>query len=78
MSGLLDVDGLDPATARFALADGAGAVLVDETSPAYLGGLPDVLAATGSVLPLLSTPTAPARVCPMPPTAPTRSPGSRR
>ena len=28
-------------------------MLVDETSPAYLGGLADVLAATGSVLPLL-------------------------
>jgi SAM-dependent methyltransferase len=53
VSGLLDIDGTDPATARFALADGAGPVLVDETSPAYLGGLPDVLAATGSVLPLL-------------------------
>ena len=53
ISGLLDVDGPDPATARFALADGTHDVLVDETSPAYLGGLPDVLAATGSVLPLL-------------------------
>ena len=53
VSGLLDVDGADPATARFALADGTHDVLVDETSPAYLGGLADVLAAAGRVLPLL-------------------------
>jgi len=53
VSALLDVDGADPATARFALADGTHAVFVDETSPAYLGGLPDLLAAAASVLPLL-------------------------
>jgi SAM-dependent methyltransferase len=36
------------------LAEGTYEVLVDETSPAYLGGLADVLAAAGRVLPLLA------------------------
>jgi SAM-dependent methyltransferase len=54
ISGLLEVDGDDPATARFALADGVEPVLVDETSPAYLGGLPATLAAAAAVLPRLA------------------------
>jgi SAM-dependent methyltransferase len=53
VAGLLTVDGDDPATARFALADGVTDVLVDETGPAYLGGLPRALAAVGRVLPAL-------------------------
>jgi SAM-dependent methyltransferase len=54
VSGLLTAAGRDPATAEFALAEGTYEVLVDETSPAYLGGLADVLAAAGRVLPLLA------------------------
>jgi len=54
ISEFVAVDGDDPATARFALADGAEAVLVDETSPAYLGGLSFAAAAVGGVLPLLA------------------------
>jgi SAM-dependent methyltransferase len=54
VSGLLTAAGPDPASAEFALADGTYEVLVDETSPAYLGGLPDVVAAAGRVLPLLA------------------------
>jgi SAM-dependent methyltransferase len=53
VAGLLTVDGDDPATARFGLADGVADVLVDETGPAYLGGLPSALAAVGRVLPAL-------------------------
>ena len=54
VAGLLRIDGDDPATARFALADGVADVFVDETGPAYLGGLPAALAAVGSVLPRLA------------------------
>jgi predicted O-methyltransferase YrrM len=53
VAGLLAVDGDDPASARFTLADGVSDVLVDETCPAYLGGLPSALAAVGRVLPAL-------------------------
>src|SRR5436305_3527589 len=53
VAGLLTADGADPTTARFALADGVTDVLVDETGPAYLGGLPRALAAVGRVLPAL-------------------------
>jgi SAM-dependent methyltransferase len=53
VAALLDVDGDDPSTARFALADGTYDVLVNETAPTYLGGLADVVSATGQVLPLL-------------------------
>jgi SAM-dependent methyltransferase len=53
VSALLTVDGTDPASARFALADGIRDVLVDETAPTYLGGLADVAAACGAALPLL-------------------------
>jgi SAM-dependent methyltransferase len=54
VSGFLTATGDDPATATFALADGADGVLVDETAPGYLGGMPDTLAAVGRVLPLLA------------------------
>jgi SAM-dependent methyltransferase len=53
LSGFVTVSGDDPATARYALADGVDAVLVEETSPAYLGGLPHVFAALGTALPAL-------------------------
>jgi len=53
VAGLLTVDGVDPTTARFALADGTYDVLVAETAPTYLGGLADIVAAAGRVLPQL-------------------------
>jgi SAM-dependent methyltransferase len=53
IAGLATVDGDDPATARFALADGAAPVLIDETSPYYIGGLPLLIAAMGGALPSL-------------------------
>jgi SAM-dependent methyltransferase len=55
LAGLMDVDGGDPATARFMLAEGVYEVLVDETGPAFLGGLADIVAAAGRVLPLLAS-----------------------
>ncbi|HEU5418525.1 MAG TPA: SAM-dependent methyltransferase, partial [Streptosporangiaceae bacterium] len=54
VSGLVTAAGPDPASTEFALAEGTYEVLVDETSPAYLGGLADVVAAAGRVLPLLA------------------------
>ena len=54
VAGLVRIDGDDAATARFALADGTSDVLVDDTNPAYLGGLPAALAAVGGVLPRLA------------------------
>src|SRR6201993_3071765 len=54
VAGLLTAAGPDPASAEFALAEGTYEVLVDETSPTYLGGLADVLAAVGRVLPMLA------------------------
>jgi SAM-dependent methyltransferase len=54
IAGLLTVAGPDPASAEFALADGTFEVLVDETSPAYLGGMADLVAAAGRVLPQLA------------------------
>jgi SAM-dependent methyltransferase len=53
ISGFATADGTDPATARFTLAEGVSLVFVDETSPAYLGGLADALAAAAAVLPTL-------------------------
>jgi SAM-dependent methyltransferase len=53
LSGFLTMDGPDPVTARYALADGVDAVLVEPTSPAYLAGIPYVSAALGTALPLL-------------------------
>jgi SAM-dependent methyltransferase len=54
VSGVMTADGADPASARFALGEGTYDVFVDETGPAYLGGLPDALAAAASVLPTLA------------------------
>jgi len=54
VAGFVTAAGADPAAAEFALAEGTYEVLVDETSPAYLGGLADVVAAAGRVLPLLA------------------------
>jgi SAM-dependent methyltransferase len=51
IAGFVHADGDDPGTARYTLADGVAEVLVDPTSPAYLGGLPSALAAVGHVLP---------------------------
>jgi SAM-dependent methyltransferase len=53
ISGFALADGADPATARYALADGLADVLVDPTSATYLGGLTDALAAAATVLPQL-------------------------
>jgi SAM-dependent methyltransferase len=53
ISGFATVDSSDPGIARYALADGVAAVLVHETSPAYLGGLADAAAAAATVLPQL-------------------------
>jgi hypothetical protein len=72
VSGLVTVDGPDPASARFALADGTRDVLVDETGPAYLGGLTDALAAAATALPVLATRTGPVPACPTPRTGATR------
>ena len=54
ISGFAVIDGEDPATARFTLAPGGVDVLVDETAPNYQGGLADLLAAMGRVLPALA------------------------
>jgi SAM-dependent methyltransferase len=54
VAGLVIADGADPGTAQFSLAPGVDAVLIDPTSPAYLGGLPSALAAVGHVLPTLA------------------------
>jgi protein-L-isoaspartate O-methyltransferase len=54
VAGLAIADTTNPATARYSLAEGVHAVLVDPTSPAYLGGLPSALAAVGHVLPELA------------------------
>jgi SAM-dependent methyltransferase len=53
IAGFLTIDGPDPASDRYALADGTNDVLIDETAPTYLGGLADILPAVGRVLPLL-------------------------
>jgi SAM-dependent methyltransferase len=53
ISGFATADSNDPTSARYALADGVADVLVHETSPAYLGGLADALAAGATVLPQL-------------------------
>ncbi len=42
---LLVADGTDYSTARFTLADGVATALVDEVSPAYVGGVPLALTA---------------------------------
>jgi predicted O-methyltransferase YrrM len=52
-AGLLLADDDDLSRARFATAPGVRDVLVDETGPAYLGGLPLTLPAAFSVMPEL-------------------------
>jgi hypothetical protein len=52
-AGLLLADDDDPSRARFAAAPGVREALVDETSPAYLGGLALTLPAAFSVMPEL-------------------------
>lgn len=49
--GLILVDDEDLTTARFTLASGVQEVLVQETGPAYIGGLPLAAGAVGGVLP---------------------------
>ena len=51
IAGLVTADGDDLWTARFTAAEGIGEVLVEETSPAYLGGLALACSALGGVLP---------------------------
>ena len=54
IAGLLMSDGADYTRARFALADGVEATLVDEVNPAYVGGIALATAAIGTaVAPLL-------------------------
>lgn len=53
IAGFLTIDGADPTSARYALAGGTHDVFVDETAPTYLGGLADIVAAVGRVLPQL-------------------------
>ena len=53
IAGLVTADGDDLWTAKFAAAEGIGEVLVEETSPAYLGGLALCCSVVGGVLPSL-------------------------
>jgi hypothetical protein len=53
IAGLVTADGDDLWTARFTAAEGIGEVLVEETSPAYLGGLTLACSAVGGILPNL-------------------------
>lgn len=53
IAGLVTADGEDLWTARFTAAEGIGEVLVEETSPAYLGGLALACSVVGNVLPNL-------------------------
>jgi SAM-dependent methyltransferase len=53
ISGFATVDGDDPAAARYGLAEGMSDVFVEPTSPGYLGGLADTMAAAASALPML-------------------------
>jgi len=52
-AGLVTADGDDVGTARFRPAPGVREALVEETHPAYVGGLPLAFAAVGGVLPAL-------------------------
>lgn len=53
ISGFATVQGDDPATARYGLAEGMAEVFVEQTNPAYLGGMPDAVAAMAGALPML-------------------------
>lgn len=50
IAGLALADSTDLHTARFTAAPGVRESLVEQTHPAYLGGLPAALAATGNIL----------------------------
>jgi SAM-dependent methyltransferase len=52
-AGIVTTDGEDLRTARFSAAPGVRETLVDETSPAYVGGLALATAAVGGVMPAL-------------------------
>jgi len=52
-AGLLVADGTDYTTARFTLAEGVAPTLVDEVSPAYVGGVPLALVAVAGAAPHL-------------------------
>jgi SAM-dependent methyltransferase len=52
-AGLVSADSDDLGTARFSPAPGVQETLVEETHPAYVGGLPLAVAAAGGVLPAL-------------------------
>jgi 2-polyprenyl-3-methyl-5-hydroxy-6-metoxy-1,4-benzoquinol methylase len=54
VSGFATADGDDPATARYRLAPGVRETLVDETNPAYIGGLGGLTPALGRAIPLLT------------------------
>lgn len=53
IAGLLVADSTDFTTARFTLADGVEAALVDEVNAAYVGGIPMATTAIGNALPQL-------------------------
>jgi predicted O-methyltransferase YrrM len=53
IAGLVQADDDDLAAARFTVAPGVRETLVDETSPAYIGGLSFAAAAVGGVIPAL-------------------------
>lgn len=53
IAGLLEADGSDYAIARFSLAAGVEATLLDETNPLYVGGIPLATASIGGVIPHL-------------------------
>ncbi|MGH7748762.1 MAG: class I SAM-dependent methyltransferase, partial [Candidatus Dormibacteria bacterium] len=53
IAGLVTADDEDLERARFTLSDGVRETLVEETHPAYLGGLPVAASAVGGVLPSL-------------------------
>ncbi|HEX6684348.1 MAG TPA: methyltransferase domain-containing protein [Candidatus Limnocylindrales bacterium] len=50
VTGFVTVDGTDPATAAFALAEGGREVFVDELSPFYLAPLGQAIAGVGAML----------------------------
>src|SRR6266404_3632364 len=51
IAGLVTADSEDIDRATFTAADGVRETLVEETGPAYLGGLPFAASAVGQVLP---------------------------
>jgi SAM-dependent methyltransferase len=53
VAGYITAQGGDPASARWAVADGVTEALVDETSPFYVGALAATVPVMGRVMPLL-------------------------